>query len=147
MDISVATIQQVILVRSGEGVRPHEEHCINFGSRSRTCVCYFVDVNQCMKFRTKTFMEPASAYEVITAAQQGSLLQTEVRGVVYGGRMPVGLFQETERETLREDRILATWAFLIFATGVGTLVGVAYWIRDRRRRDQLKYGDLKQSLL
>ena len=44
----------------------------------------YTDVNQCMKFRTKTEMLPADFRDISIAHQQGTIVQVEVLGVTYG---------------------------------------------------------------
>lgn len=50
--------------------------------------CYddadYLNVNQCMKFATKTFMLTASFNDVMLAAQQGTIRNVDVAGTTYG---------------------------------------------------------------
>ena len=91
-----------------------------------------IDVNQCMKFRTKTSMEPASFQEVVTASQQGSLLQTEIEGVIYGKPLSTTGKTQLAAEKAEVDRMLFASSLTVLAIGVVSLVSVLYWLRSQR---------------
>jgi hypothetical protein len=101
-----------------------------------------------MKFRTKTYMAAASLQEVVVAAQQGALLQTEIGGVAYGApllSMSTGS-NLAQQEQIMNDNSLVLMATSVLVVGLATLLGVTCWARTRRRTSTSSVA-LKESLL
>ena len=96
--------------------------------------CYddagYTDVNQCMKFRTKTEMLPADFRDIMIAHQQGTIVRVEVLGQTYGsggyGRLTAGL---ATKFTLEETRKIKPRTFgLLVGSMLVCLVGaVTFW--------------------
>jgi hypothetical protein len=101
-----------------------------------------------MKFRTKTYMVAASREEVVAAAQQGALLETEIDDIVYGtplSSMSTGS-NLAQQEQIMDDKSFVWIATSVLVVGVVTLLGVAYWVRTRRTTSTSSVA-LKESLL
>jgi hypothetical protein len=88
----------------------------------------YTNVNQCMKFRTKTDMEYASLDEVMEAALQGGITSVTVDGRTYG----------TYRAGVTVVEIEPDWNLLwiacgVLGFGVVSMLGAAMWTYTRCR--------------
>lgn len=89
----------------------------------------YTNVNQCMKFRSKTDMAYASLNEVMEMAQQGGITSLTLDGLTYG-EYRAG-FDAVEEQP--------NWNILwigiaVLTVGLANLIGALVWIRTKCRR-------------
>jgi len=88
----------------------------------------YTNVNQCMKFRSKTDMRYASLNEVMEAVQQGGVTSVTIDGQTYGA-YKAGQSAEPE-----PDWNILWIGCAVLAVGVGSLIGSLVWMKSRCRR-------------
>lgn len=112
--------------------------------------CYdaagYTNVNQCMKFRTHTFFQAASMYDLHTAASQGGVLEIVLGQQSYGAEWSPGRAQGTEESSVRKatasisnsipetGKILIVSGSIFLALGFVALGAALRWVRRRRKR-------------
>ncbi|CAB9525857.1 expressed unknown protein [Seminavis robusta] len=100
----------------------------------------YTNVNQCMKFRTKTDMEYASLEEVMEATLQGGVTSVTVDRRTYGSYRA----GRTEVEIVPDWNLM--WiACAVLGVGLASLLGAIAWTTTRCRA--LKGNNLKEPLI
>jgi len=101
----------------------------------------YTNVNQCMKFRTKTDMEYANFNEVWLAAQQGGITTLPVAGRVYG-EYRSGYTKLDEEEDV--NFLFFYISLGVFVLGTASLISAMRW---RQSRQMSTNPSLKQPLV
>jgi hypothetical protein len=98
----------------------------------------YTDVNQCMKFRTKTEMIPADFRDITIAHQQGTIVQVEVLGVTYGygGYRGSSAGLTTEFSMASQPINSTTSRGFLIASVMFFLLGVALYRMTKRNSSQ-----------
>lgn len=134
---------------------------VNYGYFECWDAANYINVNQCMKFRTHAELEVATWEDLVTATNQGGILQVNISGTVFGSeRMSAEQYKylksvrqaevdEYVAELREYDAIMAEqyqarqdarqWEFmglLATASGALTLLAAALlnWRRNKRRQ-------------
>ena len=89
----------------------------------------YTNVNQCMKFRSKTDMAYASLNEVMEMAQQGGITSLTVDGLTYGEyRAGFDVAEEQPNWNI-------LWiGIAVLTVGLANLIGALVWLRTKCRR-------------
>ena len=99
----------------------------------------YTNVNQCMKFASKTDMRYASLNEVMEAAQQGGITSVTVAGRTYGA------YREGVDLEAEEPNWNLLWiGCAVLGVGLANLIGAMVWIRTKCRRQP---ADLREPLI
>ncbi|GAX29311.1 hypothetical protein FisN_16Hh255 [Fistulifera solaris] len=108
----------------------------------------YTDVNQCMKFRTKTNMAYAPLYEVHKATQQGGLLSTALDGQTVLGH-PVSSTAEAHKQMNRyaEDEMFLKVSRWMLILSVICLFSVWAWRMWRNSVQRNAQKNLRQPLV
>ena len=125
----------------------------------------YTNVNQCMKFRTHAELEAASWEDLVTATNQGGLLQLNISGTIFGSEresyQQVLYDQKMKYEEMAvdEEARLAAQAKMkkangsiaqggfIFVAGLATFSFVCYMIYKAHFKDDGKSSDMKEPLV
>lgn len=109
--------------------------------------CYdaagYTNVNQCMKFRTKTYMSYATLEQVMEAAQQGGITSISVHGGRTYGSYMAGVVQ---------DEDLPNWEFLytgcaVLAFGLSMLMAAMIWTKKSCCKSGSSITSLNEPLM
>lgn len=102
--------------------------------------CYddagYTNVNQCMKFRAKTYMDPATLRDVLLAQRQGSLVESVPVAGIQGSR--IGFFRMTRLVIV--TMLYAAFAIFVFVNGL-------LYLRKARKHVQWPTIDMKKPLV
>lgn len=108
----------------------------------------YTNVNQCMKFRTHTYFQAATMFDLQTATMQGGIVDIKLGQHSYGAawnpskveidseetstvRKAAATLTRTESQT---GRIMIITGSVFLALAVLTLVAAIRWVRQRRQR-------------
>jgi hypothetical protein len=106
----------------------------------------YTNVNQCMKFRTKTYMSHATLEEVMEAAQQGGITSISVHGRTYGTS------DMASSMALQGAGDLPDWTFLytgaaVLAFGLSMLMAAMIWTKKSCCKSGGSIASLNEPLM
>lgn len=104
----------------------------------------YTNVNQCMKFRTHTYLEVATWSDLQLATDQGGIVPINVNGKTYG-------IQQTF-ETLEQEGPPSTQPYLVagystLGTGITVFGSIVAWIIVRHRQSMQQSVTLSEPLV
>jgi hypothetical protein len=128
-----------------------EDYDSDYDPNNGLFLCYdaagYTNVNQCMKFRTKTYMSYATLEQVMEAAQQGGITSVHVHGRTYGTSSSVSSSISSSMMAVPPDWLFLYTGVAVLVFGVVMLMAAMIWTKKSCCRSNNSSASLNEPLI